>query len=110
MPIIIDNSASISDLKANKIAMKVFKKLSENNDLLDKFDVQTYQFDSDFLPADTIDFKGKQSNIDIVAKNLKNIYKILKKTENYMKYFWKNHWEFQMILFILLLLKIFTGQ
>ena len=75
LPIIIDNSASISDLKANKIAMKVFKKLSENNDLLDKFDVQTYQFDSDFLPADTIDFKGKQSNIDIVAKNLKNIYK-----------------------------------
>ncbi len=75
LPIIIDNSASISDLKANNIAMKVFKKLSENNDLLDKFDVQTYQFDSDFLPADTIDFKGKQSNIDIVAKNLKNIYK-----------------------------------
>lgn len=75
LPIIIDNSASISDLKANKIAMEVFKKLSENNDLADKFDVQTYQFDTDFLPADIIDFKGKQSNIDIVAKNLKNIYK-----------------------------------
>ena len=63
LPIVIDNSASISDLKADKTAMKVFKKLSENNDLADKFDVQTYQFDSDFLPADTIDFKGKQSNI-----------------------------------------------
>lgn len=75
LPIVIDNSASISDLKADKIAMEVFKKLSENNDLADKFDVQTFQFDSDFLPADTIDFKGKQSNIDIVAKNLKNIYK-----------------------------------
>ena len=75
LPIVIDNSASISDLKADKTAMKVFKKLSENNDLADKFDVQTYQFDSDFLPADTIDFKGKQSNIDVVAKNLKNIYK-----------------------------------
>ena len=75
LPIVIDNSASISDLKADKTAMEVFKKLSENNDLADKFDVQTYQFDSDFLPADTIDFKGKQSNIDVVAKNLKNIYK-----------------------------------
>jgi hypothetical protein len=75
LPIVIDNSASISDLKANKIAMEVFKKLSQNNDLADKFDVQTYQFDTDFLPADTIDFKGKQSNIDVVAKNLKNIYK-----------------------------------
>jgi len=43
--------------------------------LADKFEVQPYQFDADFMPADTIDFKGNQSNIDIVAKNLKNIYK-----------------------------------
>lgn len=75
LPIVIDNSASIKDLKADKSAMEVFKKLSENSDLASKYDVQTYQFDSDFLPADTIDFKGSQSNIDLVAKNLKNIYK-----------------------------------
>ncbi|MDI1316583.1 hypothetical protein [Flavobacterium sp.] len=75
LPIVIDNSASIKDLKANNSAMEVFKKLSENSDLANKFEVQTYQFDSDFLPSDTIDFKGTQSNIDVVAKNLKNIYK-----------------------------------
>ena len=75
LPIIIDNSASITDLKADKQAMEVFQKLSENNDLKDKFDVQTYQFDTDFLPSETIDFKGTQSNIDVVAKSLKNIYK-----------------------------------
>ena len=75
LPIIIDNSASIIDLKADKSAMEVFQKLSENAALADKFDVQTYQFDTDFLPSDTIDFKGTQSNIDVVAKNLKNIYK-----------------------------------
>ncbi len=75
LPIIIDNSASIADLKADKSAMELFKKLSKNSPLADKFDVQTYQFDSDFLPSDTIDFKGTQSNIDLVAKNLKNIYK-----------------------------------
>lgn len=77
LPIVIDNSASIKDLKADKSAMEVFQKLSENADLAAKFDVQTYQFDADFLPSDTIDFKGKQSNIDVVAKNLKNIYKNL---------------------------------
>lgn len=77
LPIVIDNSASIKDLKADKSAMEVFQKLSGNSDLADKFDVQTYQFDADFLPSDTIDFKGKQSNIDVVAKNLKNIYKNL---------------------------------
>ncbi len=75
LPIVIDNSASIADLKADKSAMAVFKKLSENSDLANKFDVQTYQFDTDFLPSDTINFKGTQSNIDVVAKSLKNIYK-----------------------------------
>lgn len=75
LTIVIDNSASITDLKADKSAMEVFQNISENKKLADKFDVQTYQFDTDFLPADTIDFKGTQSNIDVVAKNLKNIYK-----------------------------------
>jgi len=75
LPIVIDNSASIADLKADKSAMELFDKLKNNAALADKFDLQTYQFDTDFLPSDTIDFKGKQSNIDVVAKSLKNIYK-----------------------------------
>ena len=75
LPIVIDNSVSIKDLKADKSAMEVFQKLSENAALADKFDVQTYQFDTDFLPSDTIDFEGSQTNIDVVAKSLKNIYK-----------------------------------
>lgn len=75
LPVIIDNSSSITDLKANETASEVFKKLSENNALKEKFDLQTYQFDTDFAPSDTIDFKGSQTNIDVVAKNLKNIYK-----------------------------------
>jgi hypothetical protein len=75
LPIVIDNSASMADLKLDKEALELFNKLKSNTDLADKFDVQTYQFDDDFLPSDTIDFKGKQSNLDVVAKNLKNIYK-----------------------------------
>ena len=75
LPIVIDNSASITDLKASTSAKEVFQKLSEDKELNDKFDVQTYQFDTDFLPSDTIDFKGSQTNIDLVAKSLKNIYK-----------------------------------
>jgi hypothetical protein len=75
LPIVIDNSASIKDLKADKSAIDLFNTLKDNSALVNKFDVQTYQFDQEFLPSDTIDFKGKQSNIDAVAKNLKNIYK-----------------------------------
>jgi hypothetical protein len=75
LPIVIDNSASIADLKANTSAMEVFNKLKNNSALEAKFDVQTYQFDADFFPEDTIDFKGKQSNIDVVSKNIASIYK-----------------------------------
>ncbi|MDI9258344.1 hypothetical protein [Flavobacterium sedimenticola] len=75
LPIVIDNSASIADLKADKQALEVWDKLKNNDALNAKFEVQTYQFDEDFLPSDTLDFKGKQSQMDMVAKNLKNIYK-----------------------------------
>lgn len=75
LPIVIDNSSSIVDLKANETSLEIFEKLSENSALKDKFAIQTYQFDEDFAPSDTIDFKGKQTNIDVVAKNVKSIYK-----------------------------------
>ncbi|MFZ4105840.1 hypothetical protein [Flavobacterium sp.] len=75
LPIIVDNSSSIVDLKANKITQEVYEKLNSNSDLKNKFDVQSYSFDSDFQSAETFDFKGKQTNLDAVAENLKSIYK-----------------------------------
>ena len=75
LPIIIDNSSSIKNLNAEKSARDLFNALSSNKSLLEKYDVQLYQFDADFFPAEQINFKGKQSNIDLAAKNLKSIYK-----------------------------------
>ena len=75
LPIIVDNSSSIVDLKSNKTALELYEKLSSNSALKEKFDVQSYRFDSDFQAASTIDFKGKQTNIEEVAKNLKSIYR-----------------------------------
>ncbi|GEC78259.1 hypothetical protein [Flavobacterium aquatile] len=77
LPIIVDNSSSIVDLKANEIAQDVYTKLASNSKLKDKFDVQSYSFDSEFQPSETFDFKGTQTNIDEVAKNLKSINKNL---------------------------------
>ena len=74
LAIVVDNSSSIVDLKANETALEVFKKLFQNKDLQDKFDVQSYQFDSDFEQSEEFDFKGKQTNLDEVAANLKSIY------------------------------------
>src|SRR6218665_5011 len=75
LPIVVDNSSSISDLKANQSALDLYQKLITDKRLQEKFEIQTYRFDSEFEQSETFDFKGTQTNIDVVAKNLKNIYK-----------------------------------
>ncbi len=75
LPIIVDNSSSIVDLKAKVNALELYEKLSSNSALKDKFEVQSYRFDSEFETATDFDFKGKQTNIEEVAKNLKSIYR-----------------------------------
>ena len=75
LPIVVDNSGSILDLKASATSLELYKKLAKNKELQEKFDVQSYRFDSEFQNAATFDFKGTQSNLDEVAKNLKSIHK-----------------------------------
>lgn len=75
LPIVVDNSSSIINLKANQKTLEIYKKLMSNSDLKQKFDVQSYSFDADFQSSENFDFKGKQTNIDKVAKNLKSINK-----------------------------------
>ncbi|MBP4142719.1 hypothetical protein J3S90_13010 [Flavobacterium sp. P4023] len=75
LPIVIDNSSSISFLNVNKEVEQLYKKIISNKDIQEKFEVQSYQFSEDFEPSDKFTFKGTQTNIDVVAKNLKSIYK-----------------------------------
>ncbi len=75
LPIVMDNSSSIVDLKAKETALELYKKLFQNKDLQEKFDVQSYQFDSEFQNSDSFSFKGTQTNLDEVGKSLKSIYK-----------------------------------
>jgi len=75
LAIVVDNSSSIVALNAKKTALKLFKKLSQNKALQEKFDVQSFQFDNDFQSSENFSFKGTQTNLDEVAKNLKSIYK-----------------------------------
>ena len=71
----MDNSASIKHLKADNIAQETYKQISSNKELQNKFDIQSYRFDSEFAPNSEFDFKGVQTNIEKVSKNLKNIHK-----------------------------------
>lgn len=78
LPIVVDNSSSITDLKANQVAKDIFDKLIKNSELQKKFEVQSYKFDTEFQTIDSekeIDFKGKQTNIEEVSKNLSSIHK-----------------------------------
>ena len=78
LAVVIDNSNSIADLKADRVSKEMFEKIISNADLKEKFDVQSYRFDSEFQSISTkeeIDFKGKQTNINEVAKNVKSINK-----------------------------------
>ncbi|QBN17550.1 hypothetical protein [Flavobacterium nackdongense] len=75
LPIVVDNSSSIVDLKSKETALQLYKKLVQNKDLQDKFELQSYQFDNEFQQSETFDFKGTQTNVDDAAKSLKNIYK-----------------------------------
>ncbi|QZL01140.1 hypothetical protein K5L04_03360 [Flavobacterium psychrophilum] len=75
LPIIVDNSQSISELKQEKISKELSQKLLENTQLNDKYDVQLFTFDNDFYTNKPIDYKGKQTNIHKVAQNMKQLYR-----------------------------------
>ncbi|KAF2506807.1 hypothetical protein EYY60_20030 [Flavobacterium zhairuonense] len=77
LAIAVDNSSSITALKSDKKVVELYQKLISNPALKEKFEIQSYKFDADFKSSDKFDFKGKQTNLDEVAKNLKNINKNL---------------------------------
>lgn len=73
--IAIDNSSSILNLKAGNTARKIVSALQSNTAIQDKYAVQFYQFDVNSKPLDKIDFRGKQTNLDAVAKDIRVINK-----------------------------------
>jgi len=75
LPIVIDNSQSISELKATKEASDLYQKIADNKAISEKYDVQLFSFDDEFKSLEQLDFKGNQSHIDGVAKNLKQLYR-----------------------------------
>ena len=73
--VVMDNSSSIPFLSSNEEAKESYLKLVDNTDLQEKFDIQSYQFDTDVQLSKTFNFKGKQTNLDMVAQGLQNTFK-----------------------------------
>jgi len=75
LPVVVDNSQSIKELGADKAAKELTEKILSNKELSSKYDVQLYSFDDGFETGDPLNFKGKQTHIDQVAQNLKQLYR-----------------------------------
>jgi hypothetical protein len=75
LPVVCDNSSSVSFLKADGVAREVFEKITGNKNLQEKFDLQPFLFDGDFKSSAQLTFNGKRSKTDLVPQNLKSIYK-----------------------------------
>ncbi|UUC44631.1 hypothetical protein [Flavobacterium cerinum] len=75
LPIIVDNSQSIKELKQENPALTLSQKIATNSALKEKYDVQLYSFDAGFNTGKQPDFSGKQTHIDLVAQNLKQFYR-----------------------------------
>nr|WP_315154126.1 hypothetical protein [uncultured Flavobacterium sp.] len=75
LPVVVDNSSSITFLKAKTQAREVYQQLISNKELQKKFEIQTFLFDASLQQSDTFTFKGTQTQLDVVAKDLKSLYK-----------------------------------
>ena len=75
LPVVFDNSISISEFKDTSSEEDIYQKIKANTTLADKYDVQFYSFDATFEALKQLDFKGKLSDIDGVAINLKQLYR-----------------------------------
>ncbi len=75
LPIVVDNSESIKELNTADFKGDFYNKFKNNKALNEKFDLSLYAFDKEFKNLETIDFSGKETHIDNVATNLKQIYR-----------------------------------
>lgn len=75
LPVLLDNSASVSELEQGKNTLDFLQKLKDNEQLNDKFDISYFSFGSDFRQNDSLSFDEKNTNI---SKALSSINEVLK--------------------------------
>ena len=71
----VDNSSSINLLSSKSETEQTLKKILDNSDLADKFEIKQYKFDKDLSVLDSLNFLGKQTNIAQVGTQLTKIYR-----------------------------------
>ena len=75
LPIIFDNSSSISELKAGEQAQDLYNQLQASKELSSKYAIQYLGVDAECAPLSGLNFTGKQSRLDQAGKQLNLLYR-----------------------------------
>ncbi len=77
LPVLIDNSSSVSELNQVENVSAIISKLKENSDLNDTFELSFFTFGNDFKATDSVTFTETNTNI---AKALSATNEVFKNT------------------------------
>lgn len=75
LPVFVDNSSSINEFDGNQKVNQIIQKIKNNDNLNEKFNIQYFSFDKEVKLLDSLNFKGKQTHIDKVAKEIKQLFR-----------------------------------
>ena len=71
--VLSDNSSSIKKQNQDSILIDLLKQLKKSL-LKDKFELQFFKFDREIIPSDSLDFRGKKTNLSEALEALKFLY------------------------------------
>lgn len=63
LTLLVDNSSSIAHLGYDSISKHILQELSQDKTLQDRFEIETLVFDQHFIPQDSLQYNGRQTNI-----------------------------------------------
>lgn len=75
LPVLLDNSASVNELKQEENLLRLVQEIKDNTDLNKKFDVSFYSFGSSFRQNDSLSFDEKNTNISEAISNINELFK-----------------------------------
>ncbi|UAN00052.1 VWA domain-containing protein [Polaribacter litorisediminis] len=75
LSVLVDNSKSTSYFKEDKNVIDIIKRIEENSELKNKFEIQKFTFGNSLQAFDSLSFSDKQTNISEAIIGIKNLQK-----------------------------------
>lgn len=75
LPVLVDNSASIKELKQTDQASAFISEIRNNKELNEKFDILLFSFGNEFNEMDSLSFAEKNSNLSKALEATNNLFK-----------------------------------